>query len=111
MLVGNAGTCVGSRIGGHARRGGKKLRKKHQQHCVVAIQDEYRTSKVCIYCFQEVRPARSRRIIQGKEKMVRVHGALECSNPNCPAFREGYTIRPRDAHAAVAIALAGVSAL
>ncbi|KAI8356335.1 hypothetical protein B0O80DRAFT_24618 [Mortierella sp. GBAus27b] len=111
MLVGNAGTCVGSRIGGHARRGGKKLRKEHQQHCVVAIQDEYRTSKVCIYCFQEVRPARSRRIIQGKEKMVRVHGALECSNPNCPAFREGYTIRPRDAHAAVAIALAGVSAL
>lgn len=111
MITGNAGTGVGSRIAGHARRGGKKLRHEHQQHCVVALTDEYRTSQVCIYCFHQVQMARSRRLINGEIKTVRVHGALECINPACPSFQEGYTIKPRDPHAAVAIALAGISAL
>jgi hypothetical protein len=111
MLIGNAGTSFGSRIKGHARRGGKKMRKEHQKNCVVGITDEYRTSKVCIYCFQEVRVARSRRMVKGKSKMVRVHGALECINPACPSFKEGYTIKARDPHAATAIAIAGGCAL
>ncbi|KAK3825497.1 MAG: hypothetical protein J3Q66DRAFT_278143 [Benniella sp.] len=111
MITGLAGTGVGSRIGGHTRRGGKKLRHEHQQHCVVALTDEFRTSKVCVYCFHQVQQARSRRLINGEIKTVRVHGALECTNPACPSFQEGYTIKPRDPHAAVAIALAGISAL
>ncbi|KAF8976761.1 hypothetical protein BGZ46_007984 [Entomortierella lignicola] len=36
MLVGSAGTGVGSRIGGHARRGGKKLREHHQRYCAIS---------------------------------------------------------------------------
>ncbi|KAG0253317.1 hypothetical protein BG011_006429 [Mortierella polycephala] len=98
-------------IKGHARRGGKKMRKERQKNCIVGITDEYRTSKVCIYCFQDVRMARSRRMIKGKSKMVRVHGALECINPACPSFKEGYTIKARDPHAAAAIAIAGACVL
>ncbi|KAK3825711.1 MAG: hypothetical protein J3Q66DRAFT_420773 [Benniella sp.] len=111
MLVGDAGTGIGSRIKGHARRGGKKLRKEHIKHCPVVITDEYRSSRTCTYCYHELQTARYRRTKDGKDQIVRVHGALECTNSDCPSFQIGYTIRPRDAQAAVAIAIAGVSTL
>ncbi|KAF9987146.1 hypothetical protein BGZ65_004884 [Modicella reniformis] len=59
----------------------------------------------------EVALARSRRLVDDQVKTVRVNGALECSNSFCPAFRVGYTLRPRDAQAAVNIGIAGLSAL
>ncbi|KAF9578965.1 hypothetical protein BGW38_004979 [Lunasporangiospora selenospora] len=111
MLIGDAGTGVGSRIKGHARRGGGKMRKEHRQHCTVGITSEYRSSKTCIFCFQEVRLARARRVIRGEVKTVKVHGAVECVNPKCPSLKCGYSIRPRDVHSAVAIAIAGASNL
>ena len=111
MLTGIAGTCVGSRFKGHARRGGKKLRKEHRQHGIVALTNEFRTSKTCLFCFQQVRLAQSRRLQEGRIKVVRVHGSLECVNPACPSVLCGYTQKPRDAHAAVCIALAGASNL
>ncbi|KAF9358967.1 hypothetical protein BGX26_000509 [Mortierella sp. AD094] len=111
MLVGDAGTAVGSRIKGHAKRGGRKLRQEHMKHCPVVLTDEYRSSKTCIYCFGEVRTARARRIVNGEAKMVRINGALECVNPMCPSVKVGYTIKSRDPHSALAIALAGASAL
>ncbi|KAK3816156.1 MAG: hypothetical protein J3Q66DRAFT_431801 [Benniella sp.] len=45
LMIGAAGTGVGSRIGGHARRGGGKMRKEHSQSCVVSMTNEYRTSQ------------------------------------------------------------------
>lgn len=111
MLVGDSGTGVGSRIQGHDRRGGKKMRREHMQHCPVVLTNEFRSSKTCIYCFQELEKAYARRIVNGQVKMVRVNGALECTNPDCDSFKASYTIKSRDAHSAVAIALAGASAL
>ncbi|KAF9201042.1 hypothetical protein BGZ49_008726 [Haplosporangium sp. Z 27] len=111
VLFGNAGTCVGSRLGGHARRGGLKMRAEHLKHTTVAITDEYRTSQTCVYCFEQVRQARSRRLVDGRVKTVSVHGTVECINPDCISFKCGYSIKPRDAHAAVAIAISGASRL
>lgn len=49
-------------------------------------------------------------VVGGKEKVVNVHGSVECVNPRCRSFQSGYT-RARDAHSAVAIAIAGASVL
>lgn len=35
LLIGDSGTGNQSRIGGHCRRGGKKMRQEHTKHCVV----------------------------------------------------------------------------
>ena len=111
MLIGSAGTGVGSRIKGHSRRGGKKMRKEHMQHCVVGMTNEYRSSQTCVFCFQPVQLAQSRRVINGNVKTVKVHGAVECVNPSCDSFKCGYTIKSRDPHASVCIAIAGASCL
>lgn len=111
LLIGNAGTGAGSRIKGHCRRGGSKMRKEHSRYCPVGITDEYRTSKICIFCFRQLVSARSRRIVGGKIKTVKVHGALECENTECESYKFGYTIKPRDPHAAAAIAISGAHIL
>jgi hypothetical protein len=111
LLIGSAGTGVGSRIGGHARRGGGKMREQHRRYCTVGMTNEYRSSKTCVFCFQPVQLARSRRLVSGKVKVVKVHGAVECVNPACPSFKCGYTTKPRDPHAALCIAIAGASNL
>ncbi|KAF9574644.1 hypothetical protein EC968_005874 [Mortierella alpina] len=111
MLIGDAGTAVGSRIGGHPRRGGKKLRQEHMKHCPTVLTDEYKTSRICCYCSEPVEQARGRRIINGKEVTVKLHGSLECTNSACPSVKIGYTIKARDPHSALAIALAGAPAL
>ena len=105
LLIGAAGTGVGSRIGGHARRGGGKMRKEHIQRCTIGMTNEYRSPQTCIFCFQPVQLARSRRLIGGKIKVTKVHGAVECVNPACSSFKCGYTIKPRDPHASVCIKL------
>ncbi|KAK3818917.1 MAG: hypothetical protein J3Q66DRAFT_256944, partial [Benniella sp.] len=51
MLTGDSGTCVGSRIGGHTRRGGRKFQSEHARYTVVGVQDEFCTSQTCVYCF------------------------------------------------------------
>ncbi|KAK3812149.1 MAG: hypothetical protein J3Q66DRAFT_263672, partial [Benniella sp.] len=109
--IGTAGTGTGSRIAGHERRGGTKMRNEHAQYCPVAMTDEHNTSKVCVYCFQRTRLARSRRIIRGETKLVNVHGAVECTNPDCISFTCGYTTKARDVYSAAAILLAGASTL
>ncbi|KAK3821191.1 MAG: hypothetical protein J3Q66DRAFT_280018 [Benniella sp.] len=111
MLIGDAGTGVGSRIGGHVRRGGKKMRVEHMKHTVVGITSEYRTSQTCAVCFQQLHQARYRRTINGEERIVSVHGAMECQNPDCPSFLQGRSIKPRDVNAAMNIAMAGASTL
>lgn len=54
MCVGIAGTGAGTRIGGHLRYGGGKLRERHRRYTTVAMTNEYRTSQTCCYCFQPV---------------------------------------------------------
>jgi hypothetical protein len=110
-FIGDAGTGVGSRLKGHARRGGGKIREQHRQHGTVVMTNEFMTSKTCPFCFCRTKLARSRRLIDNQVKTVNVNGALECCNPACPAFKVGYTVRPRDGQAAVNIAIAGFSAL
>lgn len=111
MLTGIAGTGVGSRIGGHARRGGGKLREQHRKHGVVAMTNEFRTSKTCVFCFEQVQLARATRDIKGTSKRVTLNGGIECINPDCVSFKCGYTTRGRDSNAALAIAIAGASNL
>jgi hypothetical protein len=110
MFIGAAGTGVGGRIKGHARRGGKKMRREHSRYCPVAVTDEF-TSKVCVTCFQRLQYARSRRIVKGVVKTIRVKGSQECVNPECESFRRGHTIKARDVNSAAAIAIAGASTL
>ncbi|KAF9557900.1 hypothetical protein EC968_007395 [Mortierella alpina] len=109
LSIGDAGTCVGSRLKGHLRRGGTKLRSQHRQSCPVLITDEYRTSKMCLYCSKQMSLARARRIVKGQIKFVRVHGAVECTNAKCVSFKRHYSIRPRDTNAAAAIAVVGTA--
>ncbi|KAG0256593.1 hypothetical protein DFQ27_005639 [Actinomortierella ambigua] len=111
LLIGDSGTGVGSRIKGHARRGGGKMRAQHIRHCTIGMTDEYRTSKTCVFCFHQVRLARHRRMVKGQEKLVNVNGAVECVNPDCVSVKSGYCQKPRDTHAAVAIAIAGAHQL
>jgi hypothetical protein len=73
--------------------------------------NEHRSSKTCVFCYKQVNLARSRRRIGDKIKTIRVHGALECVNPECSSFKAGYTIKPRDSQAALCIAIAGASCL
>jgi len=87
------------------------MRKEHIQHCAVGMTNEYRSSQTCVFCFQPVQLARSRRLFGGQIKVVKVHGAIECVNPACASFKCGYTIKPRDTHASVCIAIAGASNL
>ncbi|CAO3568855.1 unnamed protein product [Mortierella alpina] len=103
MIIGDKGTGVGSRIGGHSRRGGTRMRRNHRRYCTVAIHDEFRTSKICTYCHGAVILARSRRVKNGQVIFKTVNGTVECSNPACVSFRCGYTMKARDPHSAVAI--------
>ncbi|KAF9306604.1 hypothetical protein BGZ74_004967 [Mortierella antarctica] len=111
LLIGNAGTGVGSFIGGIERRGGKKLRHHHMRSAVVCITSEFRTSKTCSLCLWRVTLAKSRRIVDGKLKTVRVNGAVQCHNAACPSVQKGFCIKSRDGNAALNIGLAASSTL
>jgi len=111
MLTGTAGTCVGSRLKGHARRGGGKLRGEHQRYAVVGMTNEFCTSKTCVYCYSRIRQAKTRRLVNGEMKTIRLNGAVECIEPSCPSRKGRHTISSRDPHAAAAIAIAGASNL
>ncbi|KAI8350218.1 hypothetical protein B0O80DRAFT_375681, partial [Mortierella sp. GBAus27b] len=110
-FVGAAGTGIGSRFKGNFRLGGGRIREQHRQFGTVIITDEHMTSQRCCFCFTKTRPGRARRMVDGTQKIVNLHGVKECTNPTCPAFRYGYTTRPRDSQACVCIGMAGYSAL
>src|SRR5690349_4281407 len=71
--------------------------------------DEHRSSKTCVFCFHELRIARS--LVGGIIKTTKVNGTVKCVNPDCPSFRVGYTMKARDTHSAMAILVAGASNL
>ncbi|GJJ74906.1 hypothetical protein EMPS_07264 [Entomortierella parvispora] len=115
IFMGAAGTGVGSRIGGHYRLGGKNIRKQHRQVGTVVVTDEYMSTQRCCFCFKKTHSARSRRLVttdKGKTvNTVLVNGSKECDNTACPAFKNGYTTRPRDTQACVCIGISGFSAI
>lgn len=108
---GAAGSGTGSRLKGHTRMGGNKIQERNMLHGPVCVTNEHNSSGTCCFCFHPTRLARAKRQTKKGLRMVRVHGAVECCNPTCVAFRLGYTIRPRDTNAAVNIALAGYTLL
>ncbi|CAG8492993.1 6847_t:CDS:2, partial [Funneliformis mosseae] len=100
---------INNRIKGHSKRGMKKIRAQHRNYGNVAIVNEFNTSKICPYCFSKVVLHHACRNINGKERTVRLHGAVECVHPRCPARKLNYTTRGRDANASANIALSGAS--
>lgn len=96
-------------IKGHTRRGLKRIRAEHRAFSKVAMTNEFNTSKTCSYCFCRVVLHKARRVVDGKQQVVRLNGAVECVNPRCPAKKLKYTTRGRDAAAASNIALSGAS--
>lgn len=100
---------INSCISGHSRRGMKPIRAQHRIYGHVAITNEHNTSKTCPFCFSKIILHRARRNVDGKERIVRLHGAVECVHPQCPARRVNYTTRGRDTNAAANIALSGAS--
>ncbi|KAI8360535.1 hypothetical protein B0O80DRAFT_398351, partial [Mortierella sp. GBAus27b] len=109
LCIGDAGTGVGSRIKGFSKRGGRKFRREHSRHTVVAVTPEYRTSKTCAFCFYTLQKAQHRRLKNGSIVDVAINGALMCWNPKCPSFVNGNSISNRDHHAAFNIGLVGAS--
>jgi hypothetical protein len=109
MVIGIAGTGVGSIIKRHARRGGKQLRRRHRRYTPVVMTDEYKTSQTCIACFGKlVRPNISK-MIKGELKPHRCNGSSICFNPQCPSYKSGVNTQNRDTEASVCISIAGVS--
>ena len=102
---------VGSRLKGNAKMGGNKIPQRHMHHGPVCKTNEQNSSKTCPFCFKPTRLARARRMREGKMKLVRLNGAVECTNSQCISHRCGYTIRGRDNNAALNIAIAGYSQL
>ncbi|KAK3812880.1 MAG: hypothetical protein J3Q66DRAFT_371461 [Benniella sp.] len=112
FAYGAAGSGVGSRIGGHLRWGGNWMRQELlRQGLVVALTDEYCTSKTCVYCFERLKLQKSRRLVGTEIKTKTVHGSVVCVNPECPAVQAGYATRPRDTNAAVGILLSAASVM
>jgi hypothetical protein len=68
--------------------------------------NEMNTSKVCIFCYHQLRLARDGKLINGSIKTVRINSTVKCINIDCEAVKCGYTVRGRDDNAAVAIATA-----
>ncbi|KAI9494377.1 hypothetical protein BDB00DRAFT_818936 [Zychaea mexicana] len=101
MCVGLAGTGVGSHLRGRPRRGGRKMRNEHRICCPVVLQNEYRTMMATA----------TKATKNGKIKSVKVHGALQCVNRDCPAVRVGYTTFSRDSLSSTAMIIAAVTQL
>ena len=79
------------------------MRRNHRRFVVVGMHDEYKTCKVCTYCWRSTVLARARRLNSGQVQTLRVHGSDECVSSECASFRAGYTIKARDPHSALTI--------
>ncbi|KAK3808800.1 MAG: hypothetical protein J3Q66DRAFT_417376 [Benniella sp.] len=112
FAYGAAESGIGSRISGHLRWGGNWMRQELlRQGLVVALTDEYCTSKTCVYCFERLKLQKSRRLVGTEIKTKTVHGSVVCVNPECPAVQAGYAARLRDTNAAVGILLSAASVM
>jgi hypothetical protein len=109
MCIGMAGTGAGTRIGGHLKYGGAKVRARHRRYATVCMTNEYMTSQTCSTCFHPVVRAQKRVLVDGKWKTKSVSGSSVCYNGDCPSYQRGCNTKNRDVEAAVNIAMAGIS--
>ncbi|KAF9271119.1 hypothetical protein BGZ68_004196, partial [Mortierella alpina] len=87
------------------------MRRCHRRVTTVGMHDEFKTSKVCTFCWQPTVLARARRVKNGEIQVMRLNGSVECVNPECVSFRAGYTVKARDPHSALAILLSGTAVI
>ncbi|KAI7853577.1 hypothetical protein BDC45DRAFT_569955 [Circinella umbellata] len=110
MLIGLAGKGFNTFLKGRPRRGGKKFQSAHYHSTAVGLQNEHRSSQTCAFCFSPLELLPPNIVKNGKKKKTS-HGALICTNPECPAVKAGYTTFNRDSVAATGIGLAGTATL
>jgi len=111
LCIGTAGTGVGSRIKGHARRGGGKLRKRHGRYVPVAMTNGFRTSQTCSTCFSPIIHPMKRKLVKDTWNKVSNKGTSVCINPQCPRYQAGMSSQNRDKQAAECISMSGSSLL
>ena len=109
--IGTAGTCVGSRMKGHAKRGGASIRKRHRRYGPIAMTNEGWTSQTCSCCFAPTVHPRKRKLIKGTWRTVVSNGTTTCINPRCPRYQLGIGAQNRDKQAAECIAISASSLL
>lgn len=111
MLIGTAGTSIRSRIGGHARRGGGKKRRKHRPYLTVGTTNEYNTSKACMTCFHSMIHPRMSKSVEGIRKILTNNGTSVCLNKDCSTYQADANSRNSDIQAAECIFMAGANRL
>lgn len=111
MCIGAAGTGIGSRIRGHAKRGGKQLQKRHRRYVTVAITNEHNSSQTCSTCFHPIAHPEHKIKVNGKMRSKTNNGVSICYNPLCPTYKNGTNSKNRDVEAAACIAIAGMTTM
>ncbi|KAK4517512.1 uncharacterized protein ATC70_000851 [Mucor velutinosus] len=112
MFIGDRGLCVGSRLKGHLKYGGKWKPRLHSSVATVHTTNEHKTSQMCMYCFGLTsHPTQTIKAKDGKTKTRSIHGAFLCLNPACVSVLNHIAIQGRDKTSALTIAVSGLSIL
>lgn len=111
MLIGDRGHCIGSRIKGHNRYGGKWKEIIQAQNTYVCVTNEHMTSQICVFCYNPLHHPKYEKLIKGKTIYVDVKGSFVCMNPSCVTVRSGCAVKSRDTLSALAIGISGFSQL
>ncbi|KAK4521627.1 uncharacterized protein ATC70_004157 [Mucor velutinosus] len=112
MFIGDRGLCVGSRLKGHLKYGGKWKPRLHSSVATVHTTNEHKTSQTCMYCFGPIsHPTQTTKAKDGKTKTRSIHDAFLCLNPACVSVLNHRAIQGRDKTSALAIAVSGLSTL
>jgi hypothetical protein len=106
LLMGFAGTGIGSKIERTAKLGDKQLRKRHRRYTTVRITNEYHTSQTCSHCLSPIIHPKMTKIVKRKHKMLSNQGTSLCLNIHYPIYKSRRNSRNRDVQAAECIALA-----
>jgi hypothetical protein len=111
MLIGDKGTCVGSRIKGFLRYGGKWKQRTQGKYTNVCITDEYMTSQTYLYCFSKLDHPIQRKMKKGRQISFKSKGPLLCRNPKCVIVKNNKAPKSRDSLFALAIGISGLCKL
>ena len=93
---GKEGIGSSSPFGGHDRWAGNTTAKILSQTALVLKTPEHGSSCNCSFCAHRLQQAWRTIVKDGKLVKKRVHGMLECRNPDCPAVKRGRAIKMRD---------------
>ncbi|KAI7854877.1 hypothetical protein BDC45DRAFT_507139, partial [Circinella umbellata] len=108
--IGLAGMGFNCFLRKRLRRGGDKFRGAHYYSTAVGLQNKHRSSQTCVFCFSPLELLPSNIFKNGKKKKTS-HGALICTNPDCPGVKAGYTTFNRDLVGATGNGLEGTTTL